>query len=98
MSRDSTEVTVRLFGLLDELPESRVTLALPGEATLADLLDGLARDYGDKVKERLLHKDGRLRDDVKLVVGAEIIDRLDHKIEPAATVFILSQFAGGEAV
>ena len=95
MGRASTEVNVRFFGFLNEIPESHVTLRLPGEVTLGDLLQGLVDIYGDRLRERLLRKDGHLPEDVKLVIDAEVIDRLDHKLENGKTVFVISQFAGG---
>lgn len=95
MNGATIEVNVRFFGFLDEVPESRVTLAVPGEVTLRDLLQILASKYGNRLRERLLRKDGYLPEDIKLVIDSEVIDRLDHKIEDGTTVYVISQIAGG---
>jgi len=90
-----THVHIKFFGFVDEVPGSTVTLDLPGEVTLGDVLKSLASTYGSRLRERLLQKDGHLPEDIKLVVGSEVIDRLDHRIENATTVFVISQFTGG---
>ena len=95
MGDGSIEVNVRFFGFLDEVPESHVTLGFCGEVTLGDVLRSLAGRYGSRLRERLLMQDGHLPEDVKLVIDAEVVDRLDHKIENSTTVFVISQIAGG---
>jgi len=95
LSEASVEVNVRFFGFLNEVPDSRVTLCLSGEVTLGDVVECLLDRYGDRLRGRLLRSGGHLPEDVKLVVDAEVIDRLDHRIKDGTTVYILSQFAGG---
>lgn len=95
MGTSSIQVNVRFFGFVNEVASSHVTLAMPVEATLGDVLKSLASAYGDNLRERLLRKDGHLPEDIKLVIDSEVIDRLDHKVENATTIFVISQFTGG---
>ncbi|MCL5959278.1 MAG: MoaD/ThiS family protein [Chloroflexi bacterium] len=95
MCTRSIQVDVKLFGFANEVPASHVSLELLGDVTLRDVLENLAVRCGSRLGERLLGKDGRLPEDIKLVIDAEVIDRLDHNIENDTTVFVISQFSGG---
>ena len=89
------EISVKLFGLVDVLEEREARLSLPAGASVGDVIQGLVNRFGNRLKERLLRGDGRLQDSVRVVVGEEMVDRLEQKLERETSVFIIHEIAGG---
>jgi molybdopterin-containing oxidoreductase family molybdopterin binding subunit len=96
------ETAVSFFGYFrDIVNEGRAQLILPNGASLADLIQALAQRYGDRVRERLLRGDGSLQSGVRIVVGGEVVDSLDHRFGEGAQevdVFVMHEVAGGAEV
>ncbi len=66
----SLRVEVRFFGFVrDVVSASSVALGIPQSATLRDLLDLLAKRFGERLRERLLTRTGELEANVQLFVG-----------------------------
>lgn len=63
-------VEVRFFGFVrDVVSTSSTALDIPQSATLRDLLDLLAKRFGERLRERLLTRTGELEANVQLFVG-----------------------------
>jgi sulfur-carrier protein len=93
------DVTVRLPATLRPraADQATVDVTVPGEATLADLLDVLAKRYPG-LERRLRDESGRLRRYVNFYVDGEECRQLGGAATPlrdAAEVQIIPSVAGG---
>ena len=93
------DVTVRLPATLRQRAADQATMdvAVPGDATLADLLDVLAARYPG-LERRLRDESGQLRRYVNFYVDGEECRRLDGAATPlrdVAEVQIIPSVAGG---
>jgi molybdopterin synthase sulfur carrier subunit len=93
------DITVRLPAVLRERADERVTVdvTVPGDATLGDLLDVLARRYPG-LERRLRDESGRLRRYVNFFVDGEECRHLGGAATPlrgGVEVHIIPSVAGG---
>jgi molybdopterin synthase sulfur carrier subunit len=93
------DVTVRLPAMLRQRAADQATMdvTVPGDATLADLLDVLAARYPG-LERRLRDESGQLRRYVNFYVDGEECRRLGGAATPlrdAAEVHIIPSVAGG---
>ncbi len=89
------QITFKLFGFTDMLPDNEASIVVPEGASLKDALSALAGQLGEDFKRRLLKESGQLHDHIRLVVEGRVVDRLDEKVPGDTTVFILHEIAGG---
>lgn len=96
------QVEVRFYGFVrDIVATPRFALETPQSATLRNLLDVLAKKYGEKLRERLLTRTGELETNVKVFIGDSQIASLEEPLGEGQNsfakvkVFVLSATAGG---
>jgi molybdopterin converting factor small subunit len=96
-SGERTRCRVELFGLARSIVGQRAAeVELPGEATVADALAGLAATYPALVG-RVLRPDGRglTEGHVLNMNGREFVEDLSAAIGPGDSLLILANTAGG---
>ena len=70
-----TRVKINFYGLIKDVVDKRSDeVELPAEASVGDLLQLLADQYGERFRNRVLTKQGQLQRTVKLVVNNQQID------------------------
>jgi len=93
------KVQVKLYGAFGEFArKSRDEAELPQDATVYDLLSGLAGVYGENFRDELFDSMGKLKDDVMVTVDEAIIDRGCSdaiRLKPGETIALLPIFHGG---
>jgi MoaD family protein len=68
-------VKVKFYGLIKDVVDKRSDeVELPTEASVGDLLRLLAKNYGDRFRNRVLTKEGQLQRTVKIVVNNQQLD------------------------
>lgn len=73
-----TRVKINFYGLIKDVVDKRSDeVALPAGASVEDLLQLLAKQYGERFRNRVLTKQGQLQRTVKLVVNNQPIDPAD---------------------
>ena len=89
------QVRLKVYGILrsmtGELPES---LDIPGH-TLADLIDLLARKYGQKIKDELLDEKGELDFSYAFFVKGERQTDIHVEIHERDEIVITNMLGGG---
>jgi molybdopterin synthase sulfur carrier subunit len=95
----ATEVSVRLPGVLREYAAGQavVALAAPPGATVADVLDTLARQH-PALARRIRDERGAIRQHVHLFVDGEDVrgtDLASMPVRPGAEIFVIPAVSGG---
>lgn len=100
--KDPLRVSVSLYGVVrDIIKETTLTVSLPGEASVRDLLRRLAETYGERLGERLLDSRGELQKNVRVFFNEELISSAEEKVKEGegatqeVRVIVLSAAAGG---
>ncbi len=84
-------VKVRFYGFVrSALREPSAELSVPDGSTVTDLLQALGERYGQKFTEKVLTRQGRLQDYVRVLLGNDLLE--DGKLDVA-----LRETAGGTA-
>jgi molybdopterin converting factor small subunit len=94
------DLVVRIPGALRNLCDGRgsLELALPGPATVADVLDVLRRDH-PALERRVRDEQGALRTHVNLFVGDDNVRALGGlatQLRPGTELSILAAISGGQ--
>jgi molybdopterin converting factor small subunit len=90
-------VKINFYGLIKDVVDKRSDeVELPTEASVGDLLQLLAKNYGDRFRNRVLTKEGQLQRTVKIVVNNQQLDSAQlnsslasNKDSPSAEVTVL---------
>lgn len=90
------QVQVKLFGLTEVASTNQFLLSLPDRATLADALRAVGQQGGEKLQAALWRRDNHLQDGIRVVVGNEVVDRLERNLDNGDQLFILHELAGGQ--
>ncbi len=88
-------VTVRAFGVFSSiLGNSKLVLPFAGN-TVGDLINKLATQCGEKVREELLDEEGNLDYSYILLTEGERLSGLSAKIEDGDEIVIATMLGGG---
>ncbi len=88
-------VTVRTHGMARViLRDVEITLDMAGNS-IRDLIDQLAAQYGQEVREQLLDEQGNLDYAYLFLIGGERVDSPSHKVEDGDEIMIASMLGGG---
>lgn len=75
------EVSVSLYGYIrDVVPEGKVRLTLPAEATVGSLLVHLGQSLGERFRERVFTENGELLPSVRVMVGGVLVESLEESL------------------
>ena len=88
-------VMIRVFGMLRSiLKKEELVVHLVGD-TVEDLINQLAAEYCDEVREELLNEEGNLDYSYALFVKNQRLGSLSTQVEDGDEVVIISMLAGG---
>jgi molybdopterin converting factor small subunit len=88
-------IRVKAHGLLRTVLGDREVVVSPAGNTLEDLIEQLAAQFGEKVKEELFDEEGNLDYSHAFFVRGERRHSLSDKIEDGDEVIVTSIIGGG---
>jgi len=91
-------VRARYYAQLFEITGVREeTVLLEDGATIADLINRLCEEYGDRLRSFILDQEGRLRESLAVAVDGQRIrvEPMKYRLRGGETVVILPPVSGG---
>lgn len=92
------DINVRFYATLRDIAgTSQDTVNVRGN-TIGEVMDALVTKYGDRFREEILHPDGSIRQNVKVLINGLNIDKtapLQNQVKEGDTLYVFPPIVAG---